>query len=106
MIDEVVDEFRTEWEDALIQRRDRKRTLSVLTDPDAFGTETANDLFSRLRPKIEAIELPDGYVLEWGGEYETSRDAQKAVFKSLPLGLPGHVRNHGAAVQLPCGRPW
>ena len=24
-IDEVVDEFKTEWEDALIQRRDRKR---------------------------------------------------------------------------------
>jgi multidrug efflux pump subunit AcrB len=87
MIDEVVDEFRTEWEDALIQRRDRKRTLSVLADPDAFGNETANDLFSRLRPKIEAIDLPDGYVLEWGGEYETSRDAQKAVFKSLPLGF-------------------
>jgi len=87
MIDEVVDEFRTEWEDALIQRRDRKRTLSVLTDPNAFGNETANDLFSRLRPKIEAIDLPDGYVLEWGGEYETSRDAQEAVFKSLPLGF-------------------
>ena len=86
MIDEVVDEFRTEWEDALIQRRDRKRTLSVLTDPDAFGTETANDLLSRIRPKIEAIELPDGYVLEWGGEYETSRDAQEAVFMSLPMG--------------------
>ena len=86
MIDEVVDEFRTEWEDALIQRRDRKRTLSVLADPDAFGTETANDLFTRLRPKIEAIELPAGYVLEWGGEYESSTDAQEALFASLPMG--------------------
>jgi multidrug efflux pump subunit AcrB len=85
-IDEVVDEFRTEWEDALIQRRDRKRTLSVLADPDAFGTETANDLFARVKPKIEAIELPAGYVLEWGGEYETSRDAQEAIFMSLPMG--------------------
>ena len=69
MIDEVVDEFRTEWEDALIQRRDRKRTLSVLADPDAFGTETANDLFTRLRPKIEAIDLPAGYV--WNGAVNT-----------------------------------
>jgi multidrug efflux pump subunit AcrB len=86
MIDEVVDEFRPEWEDALIQRRDRKRTLSVLADPDAFGTETANDLFTRLRPKIEAIELPDGYMLEWGGEYESSTRAQKAIFSSLPMG--------------------
>jgi multidrug efflux pump subunit AcrB len=87
MIDEVVDEFRTEWEDPLIQRRDRKRTLSVLTDPDVFGNETADDLFKRLRPLIETIELPGGYRLEWGGEYETSNKARKAVFKSLPLGF-------------------
>jgi multidrug efflux pump subunit AcrB len=87
MIDEVVDEFTTEWEDPLIQRQDRKRTLTVLADPDVFGTDTANDLFSRLRPKIEAIELPQGYRLEWGGEYESSTDAQVAVFASLPMGF-------------------
>ena len=87
MIDEVVDTFSTKWEDPLIQRRDRKRTLSVLTDPDTFGEETANDLFMRLRPQIEAIELPRGYQLEWGGEYESSTRARQAVFKSLPLGF-------------------
>ncbi|NNK34045.1 MAG: efflux RND transporter permease subunit [Xanthomonadales bacterium] len=87
MIDEVVNEFRTEWEDPLIQRQDRKRTLTVLADPDPFGTETAVDVFNRLRPKIEAIELPKGYELEWGGEYESSTDAQEAVFASLPIGF-------------------
>jgi len=86
-IDEVVDEFRTEWEDALIQRKDRKRTLAVLADPDVFGTETAKDLFTRIRPQIEAIELPDGYELEWGGEYESSTDASSALFSSLPMGF-------------------
>ncbi len=86
-IGEVVDQFRTAWEDPLIQRRDRKRTLSALTDPDVFGTETAADLFARLRPRVEAIELPDGYFLEWGGEYESSQDAQAALFASLPLGF-------------------
>ena len=30
--------------------------------------------------------LPEGYHLEWGGEYESSRNAQGAVFGSLPLG--------------------
>jgi multidrug efflux pump subunit AcrB len=87
MIDEVVSEFRTQWEDPLIQRMDRKRTLSVLTDPDVFGSDTANDLFARLRPKVEAIELPNGYELDWGGEYESSSDAQAALFASLPLGF-------------------
>jgi multidrug efflux pump subunit AcrB len=86
-IDEVVSEFRTMWEDPLIQRKDRKRTLSVLADPDVFGSETASDLFNRVRPKIEAIEIPDGYELEWGGEYESSTDAQVALFASLPLGF-------------------
>jgi multidrug efflux pump subunit AcrB len=86
-IDEVVDEFRTDWEDPLIQRRDRKRTISALTDPNVFGSETATDLFKRLRPKIEAIELPDGYFLEWGGEYESSSDAKGALFASLPMGF-------------------
>jgi multidrug efflux pump subunit AcrB len=87
MIDEVVDEFTTEWEDPLIQRQDRHRTLTVLSDPDVFGSDTANDLFGRIRPKVEAIELPQGYRLEWGGEYESSNDAQVAVFASLPLGF-------------------
>jgi multidrug efflux pump subunit AcrB len=86
-IDEVVSELRTVWEDALIQRKDRKRTLSVLADPDVFGTETAAELFARVRPQIEAIEVPDGYALEWGGEYESSSDAQGALFASLPLGF-------------------
>jgi len=86
-IGEVVTEFRTEWEDSLIQRRDRKRTLSVLADPDVFGTETASDLFKRVRPKIEAIEMPRGYQLEWGGEFESSTDAQNALFASLPMGF-------------------
>jgi multidrug efflux pump subunit AcrB len=86
-IDEVVSDFTTQWEDPLIQRRDRKRTLSVLADPDVFGTETAADLFKRVRPQIEAIEIPDGYELEWGGEYESSTDAQEALFASLPVGF-------------------
>jgi multidrug efflux pump subunit AcrB len=86
-IGEVVSEFRTEWEDALILRKNRKRTLSVLADPDVFGTETASDLLARVKPKVEAIAIPDGYELQWGGEYESSRDAQEALFSSLPLGF-------------------
>ncbi len=87
MIDEVVSSFPTLWEDALIQRKDRKRTLAVLADPSVFGTETGADLFNRLRPQIEALEIPDGYELEWGGEFESSNDAKTALFASLPMGF-------------------
>lgn len=85
-IEQVVNGFVTAWEDPLIMRLNRKRTLTVQADPSIVSGQTAAQLFERLRPQIEAIELPRGYQLEWGGEYESSRDAQKAVFGSLPLG--------------------
>ncbi|CCN33978.1 putative Acriflavin resistance protein [Vibrio nigripulchritudo SO65] len=74
------------WEDPLIVRKDRKRMLTVMADPDPLGEETASTLQNRLMEKIEAIEMPSGYYLEWGGEYESSRDAQESLFKTMPLG--------------------
>jgi multidrug efflux pump subunit AcrB len=86
-IEQVLLGFTTEWEDPLIMRLNRKRTLTVQADPALLSGETAAQLFGRIRPEIEAIPLPEGYSLEWGGEYESSRDAQGAVFGSLPLGF-------------------
>jgi len=50
--------------------RDWKRTIMVITDLNILGEETTAAIFKRVRPKIEAIELPIGYSLEWGGEFE------------------------------------
>ncbi|WDE01130.1 efflux RND transporter permease subunit [Thalassomonas actiniarum] len=85
-ITQVVNSFNTDWEDSLIMRRDRKRTLTVMADHDVLGDETAASLFNRVKPEIEAIELPPGYQMEWGGEYESSSDAQAALFGGLPMG--------------------
>lgn len=85
-ITQVTNGFKTDWEDSLIIRRDRKRTITVMADHDVLGDETAATLFNRVRPGIEAIPLPPGYTLEWGGEYESSSDAQAALFGGLPLG--------------------
>ncbi|KPZ73675.1 Cobalt-zinc-cadmium resistance protein CzcA [Pseudoalteromonas sp. P1-26] len=85
-VTQVVDDFVVEWEDSLIMRRDRKRTITVMADHDVIGDETPAKLFARVRKDIETIELPRGYELQWGGEYESSTDAQKAIFGSLPLG--------------------
>lgn len=86
-IDQVIDRMDLQWEDPLIMRRDRKRTIQVWSDPDPNGQSSSFDLFERLRPQVEAIDLPAGYELEWGGEYEAQRDANEAVFKYVPLGL-------------------
>ncbi|WP_264875293.1 efflux RND transporter permease subunit [Vibrio agarivorans] len=85
-IEQVIDGVTLDWQDPLIQRKDRKRTLTVLADHDVLGEETAASLFARLQPQVEALALPEGYSLEWGGEYESSVDAQEAMFKSLPMG--------------------
>ncbi|WP_417526393.1 efflux RND transporter permease subunit [Marinomonas shanghaiensis] len=82
----LVSGFETVWEDPIIERRDRKRTITVMADPKILGDETAMSIFSRTRGAIEAITLPPGYTLEWGGEYESSTDAQANIFKALPLG--------------------
>lgn len=85
-VQQVVDRFDLVFEDPIIARRDRKRTIQVFVDPSLQSGVTADTLFQRVRPKIEAIPLPAGYELSWGGEYESSQKAEKSVFASLPLG--------------------
>lgn len=86
-ITQVVSAFNVDWEDPIIARRDRKRTLTVMADHDILGDETAANLFARVQSGIEAIPLPKGYSMQWGGEHESSSDAQKALFGSLPMGF-------------------
>jgi multidrug efflux pump subunit AcrB len=78
--------YELRWEDPIIVRKNRKRMLTVMADPDILGEETASTLQKRLQPQIEAIEMPSGYSIEWGGEYESSGDAQKSLFSTMPMG--------------------
>jgi len=79
---QVVSGFETRFEDEIIVRRDRKPTITVFGDPK---TGPASVLFSRLRPQIEAIELPPDYHLECGGEYEDTANARGPLMASLPM---------------------
>lgn len=72
-------------EELLINRRDRVRTITVKAE--AGFNETTGEAFNRTQAKVEAITLPEGYKLEWGGEYESARDAQAALGQGLPLGF-------------------
>ncbi|WP_299492778.1 efflux RND transporter permease subunit [uncultured Shewanella sp.] len=83
---QVISAFDSQWENPLIMRRDRKRVISVMANPSLDSEETADSVFRKIRHDIEAIPLPVGYELEWGGEYETSSEAQKSVFSSIPMG--------------------
>ncbi|QTA93152.1 efflux RND transporter permease subunit [Desulfonema magnum] len=81
-ISQLVSGDHIKWEDAIIHRQNRMRTITAECDPK-IGL--ASPLFNRLRPQIEAIELPMGYEMEWGGEYEDSTEAQEKLGRVLPV---------------------
>ena len=81
-IRQVVRGFESQSENSLIRRRDRLPTITVMCDPKSGSASAA---FDKVRPQIEALELPPGYTLEWGGEYENSGDAQAALAGMLPI---------------------
>jgi len=85
-IEQITDRIDVVWEDPLIKRRDRKRTLSVLADPDTDRGSNPTELLGKIRPAFEAIPLEPGYSLQWGGEFEAQQKANKAVFAYVPLG--------------------
>lgn len=72
----------TTWEDAVIQRRDRQPTITTQAD---LLEGNISEAFTQIKPEIEAMKLPAGYKMEFGGEFEKSSDAQKALFKNIPI---------------------
>jgi multidrug efflux pump subunit AcrB len=82
-ITQVVSGFKTVREDSLVNRRDRKLTITAKCEnlPGALPSE----IFNQVQSKIEALELPVGYEMEWGGEYESSRDAKGPLAASMPV---------------------
>jgi multidrug efflux pump subunit AcrB len=82
---QVTDGFSWEAQNTFLMRRDRVPTITVQADvhPD---TNPAS-VFNEIRGEIEALNLPDGYTLAWGGEYEDSSKAQASLAQQLPLSL-------------------
>ena len=77
----VIASLDTRFEDNLIMRRDRSRVLTAATDT-VLGSN-ADAMLRRVRPLIEAIPLPVGYSIDWGGEQELSNeslDSMKVAF--------------------------
>ncbi|WP_196158548.1 efflux RND transporter permease subunit [Reinekea sp. G2M2-21] len=86
-ITEVTDGFNVIWEDPIILRRDRQRTITVMADPHINSPYNADQLLKMVRPAIEAIPVPLGYTMEFGGEYENSKMAKDNMTKILPMGF-------------------
>ena len=88
-IPQVVDRFDVVFENANLRRFNR--SLAILTQADPAQGVEAGELFNLVRPQIEALEMPDGYALEWRGQYGNSLDANAGLVSTLPFGFGAMV---------------
>jgi len=82
-VSQIVSGFKTVWEDAMVHRRNRKFTITAQCNAK-FGV-LVSKIFESVRHKIEAIELPPEYEMEWGGEHESSTEANEGLAGSMPI---------------------
>lgn len=82
---EVVDGFETVWVNANLKRVDRVWTIKAQADP--IPSVLASVVFERVKPQIEAIDLPNGYAMKWGGEQGDSAEATGNLMSAIPMGI-------------------
>ena len=82
-LDQIVEGYDVKWESNLINRRNRQRALAIQSDP-IWGVENP-EVEAVLMPKINALELPEGYSIFWDGMYKKQLDTNVAVMGQLPV---------------------
>ena len=80
---QVATGIHTETEEAIFKRRNRLPCITVKCNP---VSGMASDARLRVAEGLEAIgrTLPAGYTVEWGGEYENSKDANSGLAGKIP----------------------
>lgn len=84
-IEQIVDGFDHEVQNTLVFRRDRLFTITVGANIPA--DLTAAEVHAEVKDAVEAMEVPLGYKMEWGGEFESSNDANASLAGQLPLSI-------------------
>jgi multidrug efflux pump subunit AcrB len=82
---QVIDGVSVKWEEPIIGRRDRRRTITIQANP--IPGITLPTYRAGVLEEFEELErgLPPGYKMEWGGEYE---DSAKALASLIPGIIP------------------
>ena len=78
----VFSNIETAFEDNIIIHRDRSRMMTAMSEVK-LG-HNADAMLERIKPGIEAIELPLGYSLEWGGQMELSDESMAGMAVAFP----------------------
>ncbi|MBR9843830.1 MAG: efflux RND transporter permease subunit [Rhodobacteraceae bacterium] len=84
-IEQMIDGMEYQVQNTLVHRRNRVLTLTI--EADIPAGLTASQVQTEIQAAAEAVQLPVGYTMEWGGEYESSRMAQKALGAQIPVSV-------------------
>ncbi len=84
-IAQVTSGFETVWRDGMLKSKDRVFRIKAQCDP--LPGQLTTTLFNRLRPHVETLEIPDGYELEWGGEFRNSKESNDDLMSAIPMGF-------------------
>jgi multidrug efflux pump subunit AcrB len=80
---QMVERFANTSQEARLKRRNRLPCITVKCNTTG---ETPNQALQRLMPKVAqaTANLPNDYRAEWGGEYESSKNANGALGGRIP----------------------
>ena len=78
----VFQNMETAFEDNIIIHRDRSRLITAMSEVK-LG-HNADAMLERIKPKIEAIRLPLGYSVEFGGQMELSDESMAGMAVAFP----------------------
>jgi multidrug efflux pump subunit AcrB/outer membrane protein TolC len=75
----------SQWEPGRIVRRNGVRTLTVRAFPD--GHRLASEILSDARKQLDGMKLPEGYHIEYGGEYQNQQETFGEMRNALLISL-------------------
>jgi multidrug efflux pump subunit AcrB len=84
-LSQVTDGIKLVWEDPLVIRYNGQRSMRAQGNP-VTGTAT-EDARQSIVSRIEAIALPEGYTMQWEGEFSASHQSSEYLFKYFPIAI-------------------
>ena len=84
-LQQISKQIDVRWEPSVVPRYNGQRSQRVQCSPfPGVETESARQAIAE---QIEAIELPEGYSLQWQGERKASTQSMKYLFQNFPLAI-------------------
>jgi multidrug efflux pump subunit AcrB/outer membrane protein TolC len=81
----AVASFTPDWQPGRIVRRNGVRTLTVRAFPS--GKRLASEILGNARKQIDAMPLPPGYRIEYGGESENKQEISVEMRNALLISM-------------------